>query len=224
NIPGIFASGECDYSQHGANRLGANSLLSAIFGGMVAGPKAIEYIAGLDKHAEDLPETLFEKYEKEEQEKFDALLKMNGTENAYQLHQELGEWMTDNVTVVRDNERLKKTDEKLVELLERWENINIGDTSTWSNQAVMFTRQLKNMLHLARVITLGALKRDESRGAHYKPEFPDCNDEEFLKTTIADFDPKTQSPIISYEEVDVSLIPPRKRDYTKTSEGVRNNG
>ena len=221
NIPGIFAAGECDYSQHGANRLGANSLLSAIFGGMVAGPSAIEYIDGLDKHAEDLPASLFEKYEKEEQEKFDALLNMKGTENAYQLHQELGQWMTDNVTVVRDNERLKQTDEKLVELLERWEKIDIGDTSTWSNQAVMFTRQLKNMIHLARVITLGALQRDESRGAHYKPEFPDRNDEEFLKTTIAEFDAKAQSPVISYEDVDVSLIPPRKRDYTKTSEGSK---
>ena len=221
NIPGIFAAGECDYSQHGANRLGANSLLSAIFGGMVAGPSAIEYIDGLDKHAEDLPASLFEKYEKEEQEKFDALLNMKGTENAYQLHQELGQWMTDNVTVVRENERLKQTDEKLVELLERWENIDIGDTSTWSNQAVMFTRQLKNMIHLARVITLGALQRNESRGAHYKPEFPDRNDEEFLKTTIAEFDAKAQSPVISYEDVDVSLIPPRKRDYTKTSEGSK---
>ncbi|HIV74568.1 MAG TPA: succinate dehydrogenase flavoprotein subunit [Candidatus Pseudogracilibacillus intestinigallinarum] len=221
NIPGIFAAGECDYSQHGANRLGANSLLSAIFGGMVAGPSAIEYIDGLDKHAEDLPASLFEKYEKEEQEKFDALLNMKGTENAYQLHQELGQWMTDNVTVVRDNERLKQTDEKLVELLERWEKIDIGDTSTWSNQAVMFTRQLKNMIHLARVITLGALQRDESRGAHYKPEFPDRNDEEFLKTTIAEFDAKAQSPVISYEDVDVSLIPPRKRDYTKSSEGSK---
>jgi len=221
NIPGIFAAGECDYSQHGANRLGANSLLSAIFGGMVAGPSAIEYIDGLDKHAEDFPASLFEKYEKEEQEKFDALLNMKGTENAYQLHQELGQWMTDNVTVVRDNERLKQTDEKLVELLERWEKIDIGDTSTWSNQAVMFTRQLKNMIHLARVITLGALQRDESRGAHYKPEFPDRNDEEFLKTTIAEFDAKAQSPVISYEDVDVSLIPPRKRDYTKSSEGSK---
>ena len=221
NIPGIFAAGECDYSQHGANRLGANSLLSAIFGGMVAGPSAIEYIDGLDKHAEDLPASLFEKYEKEEQEKFDALLNMKGTENAYQLHQELGQWMTDNVTVVRDNERLKQTDEKLVELLERWEKIDIGDTSTWSNQAVMITRQLNNMIHLARVITLGALQREESRGAHYKPEFPDRNDEEFLKTTIAEFDAKAQSPVISYEDVDVSLIPPRKRDYTKSSEGSK---
>lgn len=146
---------------------------------------------------------------------------MKGEENAYQIHQELGEWMTDNVTVVRDNERLKKTDEKLVELLERWENIDVGDTSKWSNQAVMFTRQLKNMLHLARVITQGALLRDESRGAHYKPEFPERNDEDFLKTTIATFNEANNSPVISYEDVDVSLIPPRKRDYTTTSEGSK---
>ena len=219
NIPGIFAAGEADYSQHGANRLGANSLLSAIYGGMVAGPKAIEYIDGLDKHVDDLPSTLYESYEKEEQAKFDELIKMDGTENAYQIHQELGSWMTDNVTVVRENARLLKTDEKIQELLERWENISVNDTSKWSNQGVMFTRQLKNMLHLARVITIGAYKRDESRGAHYKPEFPDRDDENFLKTTIATF--KDGAPEITYEDVDVSLIPPRKRDYTKTSEGSK---
>ena len=219
NIPGIFAAGEADYSQHGANRLGANSLLSAIYGGMVAGPKAIEYIDGLDKHVDDLPSTLYESYEKEEQAKFDELIKMDGTENAYQIHQELGSWMTDNVTVVRENARLLKTDEKIQELLERWEKISVNDTSKWSNQGVMFTRQLKNMLHLARVITIGAYKRDESRGAHYKPEFPDRDDENFLKTTIATF--KDGAPEITYEDVDVSLIPPRKRDYTKTSEGSK---
>ncbi|MBO1002696.1 succinate dehydrogenase flavoprotein subunit [Pseudogracilibacillus auburnensis] len=221
NIPGVFACGECDYSQHGGNRLGANSLLSAIFGGMVAGPKAIEYIDGLDKHVTDMGPELFDQYEKDEQEKFEALMSMNGTENAYQIHQELGEWMTDNVTVVRENDRLLKTDEKIKELLERWENINITDTSRWSNQAVMFTRQLKNMLHLARVITIGAYKRDESRGAHYKPEFPERDDEKFLKTTIAEFDAEKGDPILSYEEVDVSLIPPRKRDYSKKSEGSK---
>ena len=99
-------------------------------------------------------------------------------------------------------------------MLERYNDISITDTSRWSNQGANFTRQLKNMLYLARVITLGALKRDESRGAHYKPAFPDRNDEEFLKTTIAEFDGES-APIISYEEVDVSLIEPRKRDYTK---------
>jgi succinate dehydrogenase / fumarate reductase flavoprotein subunit len=196
--------------------LGANSLLSAIYGGMVAGPKAIEYIDGLDVHAEDLSEEFFKSLENEEKNNFENLMKMEGTENAYQIHRELGEWMTDNVTVVRENAKLLRTDEKIKELLERWDNININDTSRWSNQGVMFTRQLKNMLHLARVITIGAYNRNESRGAHYKPEFPERNDEDFLKTTIAEFDKQTASPVFSYEDVDVSLIKPRKRDYTTT--------
>src|SRR5699024_8337933 len=218
SIPGIFAAGECDYSQHGGNRLGANSLLSAIYGGSVAGPKAIEYIDGLEKHVEDLPSKLFEDREKEEQERFEKLMQMDGTENAYQIHKELGELMTDNVTVVRYNDKLKETDKKIQELLERWENININDTSRWNNQGVMFTRQLESMLHLARVITNGALKRDETRGAHYKPEFPERDDENFLKTTIAQYDEKTNDPVITYEEVDLSHIPPRKRDYTQKNE------
>ena len=221
NIPGIFAAGECDYSQHGANRLGANSLLSAIYGGDVAGVSSINYLEGLNKSAADMSSQLFDSYVKKEEEKFEDMMKMDGGENAYQLHQELGEWMTDNVTVVRENKRLLKTDEKIQELMERWENISINDTSRWSNQGVMFTRQLKNMLHLARVITLGAYNRDESRGAHYKPEFPDRNDDEWLKTTIATYDEKNNAPKLTYEEVDTSLIKPRPRDYTKKSEGSK---
>ncbi len=214
-IPGLFAAGECDYSQHGANRLGANSLLSAIYGGSVAGPNAVKYIKGLKKHAEDLPEEIFTRREKEEQEKWEAILKMDGTENAYLLHKELGEWMTDNMTVVRVNAKLEETYAKITELQERWNNININDTQKWSNQGAHFTRQLKNMLYLAKVMTKGALLRNESRGAHYKPEFPERDDENFLKTTMAKFDPATGEPIITYQEVDVSLIPPRKRDYSK---------
>ena len=213
NIPGLFAAGECDYSQHGANRLGANSLLSAIYGGMVAGPEAVKYMRSVKRTADELPSSLFDAAIKDEQQKWDATLKLDGNENAYMLHKELGEIMTDNVTVVRYNDKLQETDNKIQELLERYENINIVDTQQWSNQGATFTRQLKNMLYLARVITLGALNRNESRGAHYKPDFPERDDENFLKTTIAEFDGKS-APILSYEEVDVSLIPPRKRDYS----------
>lgn len=216
NIKGLFAAGECDYSQHGANRLGANSLLSAIYGGMVAGPNAVEYMNNRAKATDSLPESVFERQVRLEEEKFSKLTSMTtGNENAYAIHKELGEWMTANVTVVRYNDKLLKTDEKIQELQERWENININDTSKWSNQGVMFTRQLQNMLHLARVITLGAYNRNESRGAHYKPEFPERNDEEWLKTTKAKFNPEKQAPEFSYEEVDISLIKPRKRDYSK---------
>ncbi|MFD2926159.1 succinate dehydrogenase flavoprotein subunit [Halobacillus naozhouensis] len=216
NIPGIFAAGECDYSQHGGNRLGANSLLSAIFGGMVAGPNAAKYTEGLDTIADDISSSLFDEKVKEEQEKFEKIMSMDGDENAYQIHKELGEWMTDNVTVVRENDKLLKTDEKIVELMERYERININDTSRWSNQGAMFTRQLWNMLQLARVITQGAYHRNESRGAHFKPDFPERNDEEFLKTTIASYDRENNEPVISYEKVDTSLLEPRKRDYSKS--------
>ncbi|MGX9135490.1 succinate dehydrogenase flavoprotein subunit [Rummeliibacillus sp. JY-2-4R] len=213
-IPGLFAAGECDYSQHGGNRLGANSLLSAIYGGSVAGPNAVHYIQGLDKHVDDLSSSMYDNAVKEEQAKWEEVLKLDGNENAYLLHKELGEVMTKNVTVVRYNDQLEETLVKLQELKERWNHVNINDTSKWSNQGVQFTRQLKNMLALANVITKGALLRDESRGAHFKPDFPERNDEKFLKTTIAEFTPSFD-PKISYEEVDISLIKPRKRDYTK---------
>jgi succinate dehydrogenase / fumarate reductase, flavoprotein subunit len=221
NIPGLFAAGECDYSQHGGNRLGANSLLSAIYGGMVAGPNAIKYISGLEKTSESVPSSVFDRYVKQEEEKWNEIMSMNGTENAYVIHKELGEWMTDNVTVVRHNDKLKETDAKIVELMERYKKININDTAKWSNQGAMFTRQLWNMLQLARVITIGALNRNESRGAHYKPEFPERNDEEFLKTTMAKYNAATNSPEFHYEEVDTSLIAPRKRDYSKSKGGSK---
>ena len=219
NIPGLFAAGECDYSQHGANRLGANSLLSAIYGGMVAGPNAVRYVSGLEKSADAVSSSVFDNHVKQEQAKWNDVMSLNkGSENAYVLHKELGEWMTANVTVVRYNDKLQQTDDKIVELMERYKNIDINDTAKWSNQGAMFTRQLKNMLHLARVITIGALNRNESRGAHYKPDFPERNDDEFMKTTMATFTGENTAPSFHYEDIDVSLIPPRKRDYSKKKE------
>ncbi|RDU36269.1 succinate dehydrogenase flavoprotein subunit [Neobacillus piezotolerans] len=215
NIPGLFAAGECDYSQHGANRLGANSLLSAVYGGMVAGPNAVRYINGLEKSADAVEASVFDSHVREEEAKWNNIMSLNGTENAYVIHKELGEWMTDNVTVVRHNDKLRQTDEKIQELLERYDNININDTAKWSNQGAAFTRQLQNMLQLSRVITIGALNRNESRGAHFKPEFPDRDDENFLKTTMAKFTGQKSAPAFHYEEVDTSLIKPRKRDYSK---------
>lgn len=221
SIPGLFAAGECDYSQHGANRLGANSLLSAVYGGLVAGPKALEYINGLEKSTTGVAGSVFEKQIREDERKYQMILAMNGTENAYLLHKELGELMTANVTVVRENKKLKMTFEKLQEFSERYKRINMEDTAKWSNSSASFVRQLEGMINLAHVITLGAYNRNESRGAHYKPEFPDRNDEEWLKTTMARYNPKTNLPELSYEEVDVSLIKPRKRDYTKAKKGAK---
>ncbi|MCQ4088591.1 succinate dehydrogenase flavoprotein subunit [Saccharibacillus sp. JS10] len=213
NIPGLFAAGECEYQYHGANRLGANSLVSAIYGGMVAGPKAVEYIRGLKKSAADMSSTVFERETARHSARYNELMNMDGTENAYVLHRELGEWMTDNMTVVRYNDKLEQTIGKIKELKQRYQKINMIDTAKWNNSSVAFTRQLWNMLELSEAMTKGALLRNESRGAHYKPDFPTRNDEEFLKTTKATWTP--DGPSISYDPVDVSLIPPRVRDYSK---------
>ncbi|RKP56172.1 succinate dehydrogenase flavoprotein subunit [Cohnella endophytica] len=219
NIPGLFACGECDYQYHGANRLGANSLLSAIFGGMVTGPKAIEYIKGLNKSAEDISESVFERERNKQSSKFQSILKMDGTENAYVISKELGEWMTNNMTVVRHNKKLEETVGKIKELKQRYAKININDVANWNNSGAAYTRQLWNMLELAESMTVSALLRNESRGAHYKPDFPERDDDNFLKTTKATWTP--EGPQISYEDVDVSLIKPRKRDYStnKKKEG-----
>ncbi|MNR10283.1 Fumarate reductase flavoprotein subunit [compost metagenome] len=220
NVPGLFAAGECEYQHHGANRLGANSLVSAIYDGMVSGPKAVEYIRGLTKHADDVSSIIYDREKKRHTDRYESLLKMNsGTENAYVLHKELGDMMNANMTVVRYNDRLTETIGKIKDLKERYNNINITDTARWNNQGVAFTRQLWNMFELAEAMTVGALMRDESRGAHYKPEFPERDDDNFMKTTIADWTP--DGPKISYDEIDVSLIKPRKRDYSteKKKEG-----
>jgi succinate dehydrogenase / fumarate reductase flavoprotein subunit len=212
NIPGLLAAGECDYSIHGANRLGANSLVSCVFGGFVAAPAAIEYAKNVERNGSD-GSRIYDQELKLQQEINDKLIKQSGSENQYVLHQEMGKWMTDNVTVVRYNDKLKATDNKLLELMDRYKQISINDSNLWATMALPHARHLANMLELARVITLGALNRNESRGAHFKPEFPERDDENFMKTTIAEY--SGEGPVFSYESIDVSLIAPRKRDYSK---------
>ena len=210
NIPGIFAVGEAEYNYHGANRLGANSLLSCIYGGFVAGPNALKYAKGLTPAASN---GAGENERKRQDEINQRLLTSSGTENPFKLWRELGETMTKNVTVIRYNKALGETDEKIVELLERFRNINLSDKSAWANTSFAFTRQLYNMLHLSRAVTQGAALRDESRGAHYKPDFPERDDERFLKTTKASFAPDADAPQFSYEAVDTQYIKPRPRRY-----------
>jgi succinate dehydrogenase / fumarate reductase flavoprotein subunit len=211
NIPGLLAAGECDYSIHGANRLGANSLVSCVYGGFVAAPAAIEFAKSVERNGHE-GSTIYDQELKRQEEINGALIKQPGTENQYVLHEEMGKWMTDNVTVVRYNDKLKATDNKLLELMDRYQRISINDSNLWATMALPHARHLKNMLELARVITLGALNRNESRGAHYKPDFPKRDDENFLKTTIAEF--SGEGPVLSYEAVDISLIKPRVRDYS----------
>ena len=214
NIPGCFNIGESDYQYHGANRLGANSLLSCIFSGLVAGDEIPRYFDSLSSSYKDTPSSIFEDALKVELDTRNAILAGRGTENVHRLHDELSDWMVKNVTVKRNNIDLQRTLDKIAELRVRYKNISLDDHSQFANQTLAFALQFGPMLDLAQIITLGALLRNEFRGAHYKPEFPHRDDENWLKTTIATFDPSTGNPIITYEPVETPYLKPVLRDYT----------
>ncbi|MDK2973271.1 MAG: succinate dehydrogenase / fumarate reductase, flavoprotein subunit [Candidatus Sumerlaeota bacterium] len=169
NIPGLFAAGEADFQYHGANRLGANSLLSCIFGGFLAAPRMCEWAAS---HSKEADQAIYDRELKRQNEINERVLGMtSGSENTFQIHKELGEWMTRYCTVVRRNEDLEKLAGKITEFEERWHKIDINDTAKPANQSFLWTRALWDMLQLAKAIVKGATLRNECRGAHYKPDF-----------------------------------------------------
>ncbi|MBI4208742.1 MAG: succinate dehydrogenase flavoprotein subunit [Deltaproteobacteria bacterium] len=216
NISGLFAAGECEYQYHGANRLGANSLLSCIYGGMIAGPKSVEFVKS---KAGSITSSEVDSQVLEQKQTIEEIYNMQGVENPHRLHQELSEMMTSHVTIVRENKKIEVVCGKIRDLMVRYQKIGLSDTNRWANGEVLFTRQLWNMLVLAELITLGALQRDESRGAHYKPGFPDRNDEEWLKTTKATY--TSQGPRLEYEAVDIQYLKPRPRRYDQATAGVK---
>lgn len=235
SIPGLFAIGECDYQYHGANRLGANSLLSCIFSGLFVGPCVAEFLQDLPIGSSSVfNASLYEAAQKQHQAQHDALLKSDGGENPYLLHQELGNIMTSSATVVRENSKLDEAIQVVNDLSNRAERCSLSDSGQWTNQNVVFTKALRDMFPIAKTILQGARNRDECRGAHYKPEFQlpgveaddpaerkrqaeawcdrfEENNAKWLKTTVAEW--KGTQPSLTLEDVNTSTIPPRPRLY-----------
>ena len=212
NLVGCFNCGESDYQYHGANRLGANSLLSCIFSGLIAGDEIPRYLDGLTASYEALPTKMYTEAVQIEETFKQDLLSRKGGENVYKLHQELADLMVLHVTVKRNNPDLVRMIHAIKEIRERYQRISLDDTGMFANQGLQFAHQFKSMLELALVITKGALLRDEFRGSHFKPEFPKRDDEHWLKTTLATY--AEDEPIITYEPVDTRHLEPEKRDYT----------
>jgi succinate dehydrogenase / fumarate reductase flavoprotein subunit len=215
NLQGCFNVGESDYAYHGANRLGANSLLSCIFGGLVTGVEVPRYIASLSKKTANIEGSFFDHALQLEEYNQKELMNRSGPENVHKLHDELSDWMVKYVTVKRDNPDLKKTIEKLKELRERNKKITLSDKGNLLNQTYVFANQFGPMLELAMVIAKGALLRNEFRGSHFKPQFPERDDANWLKTTIASYDSTRDEPVITYEPIDTRHLDPIKRDYTQ---------
>src|SRR5258708_20969234 len=153
NISGLLAAGECDYSIHCANRLGANSLVSCVYGGLISAPPAIHWAKNVESHGGDGPQ-IYEQETKRQQEINDRLITQGGNQNQYKLNEEMGRLMTVNVTLIRYNDRLQQTDDRLRELLERYERISINDSNLWATMALPHARHLSTILDLPHVIAL----------------------------------------------------------------------
>ena len=124
---------------YGANRLGANSLVSCIYGGMLAGPASVKYARNLEKGCDATDESVFERERVRQREFNDSLLHQQGTENPITIWKEMGETMTENVTVIRYNAKMKETLNTLAALRERYKKINLADRTQWSNQTLQLS-------------------------------------------------------------------------------------
>jgi succinate dehydrogenase / fumarate reductase flavoprotein subunit len=231
NLQGLYAAGEADYQYHGANRLGANSLLSCIFTGLFMGPSIKNYIENEKSSATDMSSSVFDAKSREQTELMKKLMSANGDQNPYVIQKELGKTMSDNVTIIRINQRMKQTLALIDDLKNRYQTkLGMPDGAMWSNQSLGFTRSVWDMLLLSEAITKAAIARQESRGAHYKipDELADRidmsldsralprDDQQWLKSTIATY--RNGECELSYEDVDISLAEPVKRDYGKQAD------
>jgi succinate dehydrogenase / fumarate reductase flavoprotein subunit len=233
SIPGLYACGECDYAYHGANRLGANSLLSASYSGRVAGEAVGSYLHGLERGADAAPAASFDAEQSRQAEINQRLMRSSGDQNPFRLHRELGELMTTKVGVIRDNAALDAAIGQLGDLEQRFARLDLAESSTWANQSLAHARQVLDMVRLAQVMAVSARARDECRGAHFKPAFDiqmpadsflgepafeayrerwKANNAEWLKTTVAAHG--ADGPRIHFEPVDLGLLTPEQpRDY-----------
>ena len=200
-------------------------------------PGIVNYVGSFNgQKSGELPSGLFDQARRKHQEYYDSLLKRpQGGPNPYKVHAELGQLMTKSATVVRHNDDMQETYAKVCELQQQAARCSISDTSTWANQTAPFARALEDMFPVAKAILQGAIARDESRGAHYKPEFAmreitatdpaqrrreaeawcdrfEANNRKWLKLTIATCRAGGE-PSLSYEDVNTGLIPPRPRLY-----------
>jgi succinate dehydrogenase flavoprotein subunit len=228
NIRGLYAFGEVNFAYHGATRLGANALLSCIFDGLFNGVSVTNYVlegepasAPVEAVASSVYDTIVE----QEQAKQARLLASAGAgatddpaHNPYTIAAELGEEMTAASTVVKTGPRLEQCLEKIAELRERYAGVRLGDSADWTNQSLSFTRVLGDMIAMADVIARGGLLREESRGSHYRLDFPDRDDSRFLKACVAEFDASSGEAKISWRDVQTSLVKPKPRTYGKVEE------
>jgi succinate dehydrogenase/fumarate reductase flavoprotein subunit len=210
-IAGLYAAGECaNVGLNGANRLGSNSLSECLVFGAAAGRAAAHYVAELKPVGANPIEAMLWDETKRIQTTY--LTKKGGTERMAVIREEMQREMDAKAGVFRNREGLTQLVKDLGKLRERFETIKIEDSSRTFNTELISALELDFMLELSETIAVSALAREESRGAHARRDFPDRNDEKFLKHTLA-FRTGDAAPRLDYRDVHIMKFQPQARTY-----------
>jgi succinate dehydrogenase / fumarate reductase flavoprotein subunit len=210
-VVGFYTAGECAcISVHGANRLGTNSLLGASIFGKRSGKAMAEFIhAGADLQSINGDPV------KKNQERINNLVEGSGSENVEDIAQELKTSMMENCGIYRDDDRLNQAMEDVKKLQARFEKARVMDKGKRYNTDVLAALETSHLLTFSETILAGALARTESRGAHYRTDYPKRDDENWIKHTLAHMGAPGEPPRLSYKSVNIDWekYPPEERKY-----------
>ena len=201
-ITGLYAAGECAcVSVHGANRLGGNSLLETIVFGRRAGIRAAEYARTVGSRALSTDQLLIE------EQRVQRLLREEETVRAWQIREELGQAMSRHLGLVRTHDSMSSAISALAALTHRAAAVTVQDKGQVFNTDLVQAFELQSLLDVAETIVVSALARQESRGAHYRSDFPVRDDQRWLRHSLIRRTP--EGPALTYEPVTISRFPPK---------------
>ncbi len=206
-IKGLYAAGECAcISVHGANRLGGNSLLDIVVFGKLSGEDAVNYVSEVGFAPFDESEV------KREEERIDNLFSADGKEKLSVLRSELSDVMSYGAGIFREEKKMKEALDKVREIKERAKHIKVFDGERTFNTNLQQTLEFLNLVDIAEAIVLPAIERKESRGAHYRTDYPKRDDENFLKHSIVEMG-KDGDLRLSWKPVVITKYQPEERKY-----------
>jgi succinate dehydrogenase / fumarate reductase flavoprotein subunit len=212
NLKGFFSCGEAScISVHGANRLGGNSLMECAVYGKITGEGVTKFL----KNGVDWPgdmKDVMEKAHQEAEDKINSMLYSEGPEDIFELHKKVSDLMMTNCFVYRKEDELKELLDVIENVKKRLRNIELRAKDRKFNIELQRAFEAEGMIHLAEVIAYGAYLRKESRGAHFRTDFPKRDDENWLKHTMAYYN-GTDKPKIDFKEVELGLWEVVERKY-----------
>jgi fumarate reductase flavoprotein subunit len=215
NLKGLFAAGEAAcWDMHGFNRLGGNSVAETVVAGMIVGESIADF-CDKPENAIDIPTKVVYDFIRREQDKLDRLVKNGGTENMAEIRTRMQEIMTTKVGIFRTGEKLSEAVNELEDLYKKSFNVAVKN-QPGANPELVYAYRTQKMLRVALSMALGASLRTESRGAHFRIDYPVRNDKEWCKRTLSTWKNENDTlPTITYQNLDISKmeLPPGWRGY-----------